>query len=69
MNEPTYTGPLEPVVHNVLQAVQGYFIRTGRHPTPRDTTQIMREILPSLPEATLTGVSCPTVGSAQVPAH
>jgi hypothetical protein len=54
MDEHVYTGPLEPLVHLVLEATQGYFIRTGKHPTPRNTAEIMQEVLKLLPGESLT---------------
>lgn len=59
MNEPVYKGPLEPVVHLVLQAAQGYYVRTGKHPTARNTPEIMRDVLETLPAESLIPVLAP----------
>ncbi|MFL6603058.1 MAG: hypothetical protein ACJ8R9_17260 [Steroidobacteraceae bacterium] len=47
--KPTYRGPLEYVVRNVLQLANEHLARTGSPPKPRDTAQVVRDVLPLLP--------------------
>lgn len=49
IRKPTYRGPLEYVVRNVLLLANEHSVRTGSSPRPRDTAQVIRDVLPLLP--------------------
>jgi hypothetical protein len=53
MRNPTYRGPLEYVVRNVLQLAHEHWKRTGSSPRPQDTAQVVRDVLPLLPPGSI----------------
>ena len=46
---PIYRGRLEYVVRNVLQLAHEHYVRTGRLPKPRETAEVVGDVLPLLP--------------------